>query len=370
MATKLDYYDLLGVARNASQDEIKRAFRRLAMKYHPDKNSEAGAEEHFKEINEAYEVLSDPERRAVYDRFGHAGAESPFARTFEGFDVGGFGDIFDAFFGSARSRRRQPQRGADLRYRLTLTFEEAVFGTEKEVEIPREESCSRCNGLGAEPGSEPRKCPVCNGSGEIRRAQRSIFGQFINVTTCDRCGGEGRVVDKPCHQCHGSGRERRVRNLEVRIPAGVEEGSQIRISGEGEMGFYGGGRGNLYVVLAVREHPLFKREGDDILSELDVSFAQAALGDEVTIPTLDGDKPLKIPAGTQAGHLFLLKKQGVPHVRGGGRGNMIVRASVVTPKHLSDEQKRLLKELDESLRAAGHTDGKGIIGKVKDTFGA
>ncbi len=369
MATKLDYYDLLGVPKNASHDEIKRAFRRLAMKYHPDKNREDGAEERFKEVNEAYEVLSDPERRAVYDRFGHAGAESPFARTFEGFDIGGFGDIFDAFFGGARSRRRQPQRGGDLRYRLALTFEEAVFGTAKEVEMSREEACSRCNGLRAEPGSEPRKCPVCNGSGEIRRAQRSIFGQFINVTTCDRCGGEGRVVDKPCHQCHGSGHEKKTHKLEVRIPAGVEEGTQIRIGGEGEMGAYGGGRGNLYVVLSVQEHALFKREGDDILLDLDVSFTQAALGDEVTIPTLDGDKPLKIPAGTQSGHLFVLKTQGVPHVRGGGRGDMVVRASIVTPKHLSDEQKRLLKELDASLRGGGHGDGKGLIGKVKGTFG-
>jgi len=369
MATKLDYYDLLGVARNASQDEIKRSFRRLAMKHHPDKNREPGAEERFKEINEAYEVLSDPEKRSMYDRFGHAGAESPFARTFEGFDIGGFGDIFDAFFGGA-GRRRQPQRGPDLHYRLTLTFEEAVFGAKKEVELSRSEPCSVCNGLRGEPGTEPRKCPVCNGSGEIRRAQRSIFGQFINVATCDRCGGEGRIVDKPCHQCRGSGREMRERKLEVRIPAGVEEGSQIRISGEGEMGLYGGGRGNLYIMLFVEEHSLFRRDGDDIVLEVDSSFAQAALGDELQIPTLDGDKPLKIPSGTQSGQLFVLKKHGVPHVRGGGRGDMIVQVNVVTPRRLTDEQKRLLKELDESLRADGRgSDGKGFIGKVKETFG-
>jgi molecular chaperone DnaJ len=369
MATKTDYYDLLGVARNASGDEIKRAFRRLAMKHHPDKNSDPGAEERFKEINEAYEVLSDPEKRAVYDRFGHAGADSPFARTFEGFDIGGFGDIFDAFFGGAGSRRRQPQRGPDLRYRVTLTFEEAAFGTQKEIEISRSEPCSVCNGLRAEPGTEPRKCPVCNGSGEIRRAQRSIFGQFINITTCDRCGGEGRIVDKPCHQCRGMGREKGQRKLEVRIPPGVEEGSQIRISGEGELGLYGGGRGNLYVVLSVLEHPLFRRDGDDILLDLELSFAQAALGDEVTVPTLDGEHNLKIPAGTQAGQLFVLKKQGVPHVRGGGRGDMIVRADLVTPRHLTDEQKRLLKELDESMRSDGHPDSKGLIDKIKETLG-
>jgi len=369
MTTKLDYYDSLGVPRNAGQDEIKRAFRRLAMKHHPDKNREPGAEERFKEINEAYEVLSDPEKRAMYDRFGHAGAESPFARAFEGFDIGGFGDIFDAFFGGT-GRRRQPQRGADLHYRLTLTFEEAVFGSEKEVEVSRSEPCSVCNGLRAEPGTEPRKCPVCNGSGEIRRAQRSIFGQFINVATCGRCGGEGRIVDKPCHQCRGSGREMGKRKLQVRIPAGVESGSQIRISGEGEMGVYGGGRGNVYIVLSVREHPLFQRDGDHILLDFDVSFAQAALGDEVQVPTLEGDRPLKIPAGTQSGHVFVLKKHGVPHVRGGGRGDMVVRVNIVTPTHLTEEQKRLLKVLDESLRVPGRrTDGKGFVGKVKETFG-
>jgi molecular chaperone DnaJ len=370
MATKLDYYDVLGVPRNASQDEIKRAFRRLAMKYHPDKNRDAGAEERFKEINEAYEVLSDPERRAMYDRFGHAGAESPFARAFDGFDIGGFGDIFDAFFGGG-SRRRQPQRGPDLQYRLTLTFEEAVFGAEKEIEVGRNETCSVCNGLRAEPGTEPKRCPVCNGSGEIRRAQRSIFGQFINVTTCDRCGGEGRIVDKPCHHCRGTGREVRRRKLQVRIPAGVESGSQIRVSGEGEMGLYGGGRGNVYIVLNVKEHPLFRRDGDRILLDLDVSFAQAALGDELQIPTLEGEKGLKIPPGTQSGHVFALKKLGVPHLRGGGRGDMIVQVNVVTPTHLTDEQKQLLKELDESLRQHGQHghDGKGFIDRVKETFG-
>jgi molecular chaperone DnaJ len=369
MATKLDYYDLLGVPKNASQDELKRAFRRLAMKYHPDKNPEPGAEERFKEINEAFEVLSDPEKRAIYDRFGHAGADNPFARTFEGFDVGGFGDIFDAFFGAAGSRRRQPQRGNDLHYRISLAFEEAVFGAQKDVEVTRSEACSVCNGLRAEPGTEVRKCPVCNGSGEIRRAQRSIFGQFINVTTCDRCGGEGRIVDKPCHQCRGSGREIRKRKLEVRIPAGIEDGSQIRISGEGEMGIYGGGRGNLYLAVSVKRHSLFHRDGDMLLLDLDVSFAQAALGDEVQVPTLEGEQPLKIPAGTQSGHLFTLRKHGVPHIRGGGRGDMIVRVNVVTPTHLTDEQKRLLRELEESLAAKHHSDGKGFVDRVKETFG-
>ena len=368
MTTKTDYYDLLGIPRNASPDEIKRAFRRLAMKHHPDKNREDDAEERFKEINEAYEVLSDPDKRAAYDRFGHAGAESPFARGFEGFDLGGFGDIFDAFFGGAGTRRRQPQHGNDLLYRLTLTFEEAVFGCEKEIEISRSEACSVCKGLRAEPGTEARKCTVCGGSGEVRRAQRSIFGQFVNVTPCDRCGGEGRIVDTPCHQCRGSGREKISRKLQVRIPAGVDEGSQIRISGEGEMGLYGGSRGNLYIALTVRPHPLFQRDGYEILFDLEISFAQAALGEDVQIPTLDGEQTLKIPAGTQSGHQFILKRHGVPHMRGSGRGDMITRVQVITPKRLSAEQKRLLKELDESLRSQS-PDGKGFIGKIKESLG-
>jgi molecular chaperone DnaJ len=370
MATKLDYYDVLGVPRNASPDEIKKAFRRLAMKYHPDRNKDAGAEERFKEINEAYEVLSDPQRRSVYDRFGHAGADNPFARTFEGFDFGGFGDVFDAFFGGTAARARQPQRGPDLRYGLTLSFEEAVSGAKKEIEVTRNEVCSVCKGLRAQPGTEPKKCPVCGGSGEIRRAQRSIFGQFINITACRRCGGEGRIVEHPCRHCRGSGRERRPHKIEVKIPAGVEEGSQIRISGEGEMGLHGGARGNLYIVLSVLEHPLFRRDGDDIVYDLDISFAQAALGDEVEIPLLDGHHSLKIPAGTQSGHLFVLKKLGVPHVRGSGRGDMIVRARVVTPTRLSEDQKELLRQLKESLGEAGHPDGKGFIGKIKDTLGS
>jgi len=370
MTTKLDYYETLGVPRNASPEEVKKAFRRLAMKHHPDKNRESGAEERFKEINEAYEVLSDPDRRSAYDRFGHAGAESPFARSFEGFDLGGFGDIFDAFFGQAGSRRRQPQRGADLQAHLTLSFEEAVFGAEKEIELTRNELCSVCNGLRAKPGTEPRKCPVCNGAGEIRRSQRSIFGQFVNVSPCDRCYGEGRIVDEPCERCHGGGRERLKRKLEVRVPAGVQDGFQIRISGEGEIGLYGGGRGNLYIFLSVKEHAYFHREEDDIIYDLDLTFPQAALGDEVKIPTLDGERPLKVPAGTQSGQLFVLKKLGVPHVRGGGRGDMIVQAKLHTPTRLSDEQKRLLKEFGESLRVAGKSDGRGLVDKLKGTFGS
>jgi len=370
MTTKLDYYDILGVPRNAGPEEIKKAFRRLAMKHHPDRNKDPGAEERFKEINEAYEVLADPQKRSAYDRFGHAGIDGPFGRGFDGFDLGGFGDIFDAFFGGTAARRRQPQRGPDLRLKLTLTFEEAVFGCEKELDIPRHEPCSVCKGLRAAPGSEPEKCPACGGSGEVRRVQRSIFGQFVNVAACDRCRGEGRVITHPCRHCRGTGREKKTRKLQIRVPAGVDSGSQMRLSGEGGMGSHGGARGHLYVLFSVLDHQLFERDGDSVVYTLDVNVAQAALGDEVQIPTLNGERPLKIPTGTQNDHLFVLKKQGVPHLRGDGRGDMIVRVRVVTPTQLNEEQKRLLSQLKESLHQDGSAkDGKGLIGKIKKGLG-
>src|SRR3990170_334883 len=264
--TKQDYYDILGVPRSATPEEIKKAFRRLAMKYHPDRNKSGDAHDRFKAINEAYEVLSDPERRAMYDRFGHAGAESPFgARGFEGFNFGGFGDIFDAFFGGATARRREPRRGVDLRQQVTLTFQEAAFGAEKTIEVTSTELCAKCNGLGAEPGTEPERCANCGGAGEVRRAQQSIFGQFVHVAACDRCGGEGRVIKQPCRQCRGSGRERRSRRLQVKFPAGIDDGAQMRLSGEGEPGVLGGPRGNLYLLVSVKPHKLFQRDGDDLV---------------------------------------------------------------------------------------------------------
>jgi molecular chaperone DnaJ len=370
MATDRDYYEILGVSPKASTEEVKRAFRKMAMQYHPDRNKSPDAEERFKAVSEAYEVLSDPEKRAVYDRFGVAGVQSPFARPFEGFGFGGFGDIFDAFFGGTTARRRSPQRGADLRYNLKLSFEEAVFGCEKEVEIVRTELCSRCNGVRAEPGSEPEKCSNCGGSGEVRRVQQSIFGQFVNVATCDRCGGEGRVVPKPCRNCRGSGRERQKKKIEVRIPAGVDGGSQIRISGEGDVGSHGGPRGNLYLVLSVRPHKLFKRDDHDLVYNLDINFAQAALGDKVEIPTLDGPYELSIPAGTQTGEVFGLRGHGVPHLRGSGRGDLLVLVRVVTPEGLTPEQKELLKELASSMgTTVTPQNGKGFFDKIKDALG-
>ena len=370
MAIKHDYYDILGVPRSTSQEEIKRAFRRLAMRYHPDRNREDGAEERFKAINEAYEVLSDPDRRAAYDRFGHAGVESPFGRGFEGFGFGGFGDIFDAFFGGTGVRRRGPQRGADVRKRITLKFEEAAFGCEKEIEVTRAEICSTCNGLRAEPGTEPERCANCDGTGEVRRTQQSIFGQFVNVATCGRCGGEGRVVRDPCRRCGGIGREERIRTIEVKIPAGIDGGSQLRLSGEGDVGYYGGPRGNLYISVNVRPHKLFRRRDDDIVLDLELNFAQAALGDEMEIPTLDGPLSVKVPAGTQSGEVFVMRGKGIPHLRSSGRGDLLVRAHVVTPKSLTPEQTRLLEQLAESLGSpVTPQDDKGLLDRIKDALG-
>ena len=371
MATKRDYYEVLGVPRSASEGEIKRVFRKLAFQYHPDRNREDGAAERFKEINEAYEVLSDPERRATYDRFGHVG--EGFGKGFEDFDIfPGFGDIFERFFGGATTAtRRGPQQGGDLRYSLTITFEEAIFGCEGEIEIWRIENCSLCHGVGSEPGSQPSRCPECNGTGQVRQVQRSIFGQFVNVTTCNRCGGEGRIITKPCPQCRGSGKEEKARRIAITVPAGVDDGSQIRLSGEGNAGTRGGSAGNLYVTLSVQEHQFLKRRGDDILYDLPINFAQAALGDEVEVPTVDGPVPLKIPPRTQTGKLFQLKEKGVPHLRGGGRGDQLVMVHVVTPEALNEEQRRIFEELAKTLSpAVMPKEEKGFFHRFKDLFEA
>ena len=370
MATKRDYYEVLGIDRSASEEELKRAFRKLAFKYHPDRNREDGAEEKFKEINEAYEVLSNPEKRASYDRFGHVGAEG-FGRGFGDFDVfRGFGDIFDAFFGgTSTSARRGPQQGADLRYGLAISFEEAVFGCEEEIEIRRIENCSQCHGVGSAPGTQPSRCPECNGTGQVRRVQRSVFGRFVNMTPCNRCGGDGRIITEPCSQCRGTGKEEKARRIVVDIPAGVDDGSQIRLSGEGNAGSWGGAPGNLYVALSVREHPFFNRRGDDILYDLPINFAQAALGDEVEVPTVDSPVSLNIPTGTQTGKLFRLKEKGVPHLRGGGRGDQLVMVHVVTPESLNEEQRRLFQGLAKTLgQATMPKEERGFFHKLRDVF--
>jgi molecular chaperone DnaJ len=349
MPTKRDYYEVLGVDRNATDEEIRRAFRKLAFKYHPDHNQEDKTGEKFKEVNEAYEVLSDPDKRAAYDRFGHGGAEGLFGRGFEGFDFGGFGDIFDAFFGGGVAARQAPQRGNHLRYRMTITFEEAALGCEKEITITRTELCSMCQGSGSKPGSSPSQCPNCGGTGQVRRIQQSLFGRFAHTVPCPQCQGEGHIITEPCPRCRGSGREKRKRNIVVNIPTGVDNGSQIRLSGEGEAGRRGGPAGDIYISLSVREHEIFTRHNYDIIYELPINLVQAALGTEVEVPTLNGKTKLKIPAGSQTGQVFKLKGQGIPHLRGRGRGDQLVTLFVATPESLSQKQRQLLEELGKQL---------------------
>ena len=350
MPTKRDYYEVLGVSRNATEEELKKAFRKLAFKHHPDHNHNDGAEESFKEINEAYEALSNSEKRAAYDRFGHTGAEGFFGRGFEGFDFGGFGDIFDAFFGGATTTNRQaPQRGADLHYGVTITLEEAAFGCAKEVKLSRTEYCSTCHGTGSKPGSQPTRCPNCNGTGQVRRVQQSIFGRFATTTTCSKCQGEGSIIKEPCPHCKGNGKEKQERKISVSIPGGVDNGTQIRLRGEGHAGIKGGPPGNLYVAVSVAEHKLFTRDDDNVLYELPISFTQAALGDEVKVPTLDGNVNLKIPAGSQTDTVFRLKGKGFPHLHRRGQGDQLVKLLIVTPDSLTRRQRELLQELAETM---------------------
>jgi molecular chaperone DnaJ len=353
MPAKRDYYEVLGIDRNATEGKIRSAFRKLAFKYHPDRNREDGAEEKFKEINEAYEVLSDPEKRATYDRFGHGGMDGVFGQGFEGFNFGGFGDIFDAFFGGATTATRQaPQHGDDLHSRITINFEEAALGVEKEIDILRTEHCSLCQGTGCQPNSQPSRCQNCNGTGQVRQVRQSIFGRFTNITTCPQCKGEGRIITDPCRQCRGTGKEKNQRSVLVKIPAGVEDGSRIRLSGEGDAGVRGGSPGNLYLSLSVKQHEFFTRDGDNILYELPISFAQAALGAEVEVPTLESNVKLKFPAGSQTGEVLRLKNKGIPHLHGRGRGDQLVRLRVVTPESLTERQRQLFEELSKTLGPA------------------
>ena len=366
-----DYYSVLGVARNASDEDIRSAFRKKAMEYHPDRNKNADAEERFKEINEAYQVLSDTKKRQQYDRFGRAGVGAG-AQTggspFDGFDVfGGFGDIFDSFFGDASSRAaRQPRRGGDLQQQVTLAFEESVFGASREVEISRLEVCHHCSGAGNEPGTSVDTCGDCRGAGQVRRSQRSVFGQFTQVVGCPSCRGRGSVISTPCTNCRGAGRERRKRKIEVKIPGGVESGMQVRLSGEGDAGSDGGGSGNLYVHVDVREHSFFQRQGTDIFYTLPVNLAEAALGVEKTIPTIDGyDEELKLPQGTQPGAEFRIRNRGVPHLHSNRRGDLRVQVDVRVPNSLNSHQRELLEELARSLNGEGPSTPPSANGKKR-----
>ncbi len=372
--SKRDYYEVLGVDRGADQDTIKRAFRKLAQKYHPDVNKSPESEANFKEANEAYQVLSDDQKRAAYDRYGHAGVSGPGAGAP---DFGGFGDfstifeeIFSGFSGQSQSRnRRQPRRGADLRADVRLTFEEAAFGSDRELEIPRQEQCDRCAGKGSEPPTQPVACATCNGTGEVQRRQQSpLFGTVVTSNTCPTCNGAGEVIPSPCKKCNGQKRVRVSRKLSVKIPPGVDEGTRIRLAGEGEAGILGGPPGNLYVVVAVESHPIFVRTEYDVQMELPLNIAQAALGAAVRIPTIDGkEELLDIPAGTQTGKVFRKRGYGIPKLQRQGRGDMLITARVVTPTDLNPEQKSLLQQLAKTLGDESIQHNKGFFDRI---FGA
>ncbi len=349
MAEKRDYYQVLGVARDATGEDIKKAFRKLAFQYHPDHNHDAGATDKFKELNEAYEVLCDPTKRAAYDRFGHNGGANLFGQESDGFDMG-FGDIFEAFFGgSATGARQAPEKGATLQVNVSLTLAEAAFGCEKEVTIVRNEYCSECQGTRSKTGTSPERCPACNGSGQIKQVKSSVFGRFTNVTTCPKCRGEGRIITAPCPKCRGTGRERHQRTIPVKIPAGASSGNRFAIRGQGDAGARGGPSGDLIVNITVQKHEFFTREDDDLYYELPINFAQAALGTELTVPTLEGDTKLKIPAGCQNGATFRLRNKGITHLEGSGRGDQIIKVLVITPDALTREQKQLFEQLAQSL---------------------
>jgi molecular chaperone DnaJ len=374
MAVKRDYYDILGVERDASDGDIKRAFRRAAQKHHPDVDSSSGSEERFKELNEAYRILSDRQRRAAYDMFGHAGVDGSSA-TGEPFGggFGPFGDIFDAFFGGAPAGTRRRQRvvaGSDLRYDLTITLAEAVTGINREIRFPTLVRCATCEGSGAEPGSEPERCPECNGTGERRRVSQTILGQMVNITACPRCGGEGRVVSTPCHTCKGDGRLREERRLQVSIPPGIETGQRIAIESQGEAGPRGGPSGDLYVMVTVREDPDLVRRGTELYTEVPVTFAQAALGAKVMVRTVEGSEEVDVPAGIQSGEEVRLRGRGLPRLRGVGRGDLHVIATVVVPAKLTKRERELLQQLGEvSPPAALPKSGPSLGDRLRDLFG-
>ncbi len=348
--SKRDYYEVLGVDRDASKQDIRRAYRKLARKYHPDVNKAEDAEERFKEVKEAYEVLKDDQKRAQYDRFGHAGTQSGgFGGGAQ--DFSGFGDIFDMFFGGGGRQHNPnaPRQGADLQYTLTLDFEEAIFGKETEITVPKDEPCHTCKGSGAKPGTSPQRCQHCHGTGQIHMERSTPFGKIVNQQTCNYCQGTGQFIADKCTTCGGRGTVKKHSRIKVSIPAGIDDGQQIRLSGKGEPGINGGPPGDLFVVIRVREHEYFVREGDNIFLELPITFAQAALGDEIEVPTVHGKVMFKIPPGTQTGKTFRLRDKGVPNVRGYGRGDQHVTVRVVTPTNLNEEQKELLRKLNETL---------------------
>lgn len=374
MSAKRDFYEVLGVSRNAAPEDIKKAYRQMARKYHPDVNREdPNAGEKFKEISDAYEILSDPQKRAAYDRFGHDAFDpARGAGGFGGFDFddlgGGFGDIFDMIFGpgGARGRRRSgPQRGADREIRMEIDFEDALFGLEKEIHISRVEKCDICDGSGAQPGSSVTNCPTCNGTGQVRNVQSTPFGRFETVKPCSRCRGEGKIIEKPCTDCRGTGQVKKSRAINVRIPAGVDTGSRLRIQGEGEQGLRGGPSGDLYITMIVKEHPRFGREGPTLFTNLTIDFVQAALGDTVELELPGGDRhELHVPEGTQPNDVLVVRGKGVPHLQSQRRGDLKVIVQVTIPKKLSKQQREILMNFREDDKSK-----KGLFEKFKDAMG-
>ncbi len=372
MAEKRDYYEVLGVSKGASDDEIKKAFRQQSKKYHPDLNpGNKEAEEKFKEVNEAYQVLSDPDKKAKYDQFGHAGVDPNFGAgagggfNGAGFDFGDiFGDIFGGFGGfGGGSRRNGPRRGNDLRQVVDISFEEAAFGCKKTINLTKQEKCDTCKGTGAKPGTTPETCPHCNGTGQIQTQQRTILGYMTNVTTCPQCKGSGKIIKEPCRDCRGTGKVRKSKTIEINIPAGIDNGQTMQLSGQGEPGDRGGVNGDLLITIRVRPHPIFTRDGNNVYIDMPITFVQAALGATLKVPTLDGAVEYDIPEGTQSGTRFRLKGKGIPYIRSKSRGDQYVTVNVEVPKNLTAKQKEILKEFDEDKN---YKQRKSFADKMKD----
>lgn len=378
MANKRDYYEVLAVDKSASDADIKKAYRKLAKQYHPDVNpGDKVSESKFKEANEAYEVLSDSQKRARYDQFGHAGTD-PNAGFggYEDFGFGGLGDIFETFFGGGSSfggrsgkTRKGPQKGADLKYNMEISFEEAAFGIEKEITINKMVSCTSCGATGSKPGKSPSTCKHCNGTGQTQVKQNTPFGSFASIKTCDVCGGEGKIITDPCTTCNGKGKIRKSIKLKVNIPQGIDNGQTISLRGEGESGSKGGPAGDLYITIRIKQHPIFQRQGNDVICEVPITFVQAALGADIEVPTLDGKVKQTIPEGTQTATVFRMRSKGIPHLRGTGRGDQYIKVNVEVPKKLNDKQKEILRGFAELSGDEVHEQGKSFFDKMRDVIG-
>ena len=381
MSTKRDYYEVLGVDKSADATALKKAYRKLAMKYHPDRNpGDKEAEEKFKEINEAYEVLSDETKRRNYDQFGHEGVNGQGfggAGGFGGQGFGGFEDIFGDIFGdmfgggfggSSRQRRRGPERGADIKQTINISFEEAAFGKKVQVKINRSEECDACHGSGAKEGTSKKTCPTCHGSGQVQSVQRTPFGNIASTRTCSQCNGEGEIIESPCTKCHGKGNIRKTKTIEVDVPSGIDDGQMIKLSGQGELGTRGGPRGDLYIQVNVKSHSIFTRDGYDVYLEMPITFAQATLGDKIQVPTLDGKVEYEIPEGTQTGTVFRLKGKGIPKLRSNVRGDQYVKVTVEIPKKLNDKQKELVRQFAKECGQEVHQRQKTLSDKVDNFF--